>query len=713
MPTAKKTSKSKKSQSTQTNINELAKKLGLKNAELRAAIAELGFEIDNSDTEIDNDLAELVESELADKQTTKDEVDTAELYDEMINEQIEREIVKKQRKKTAGKSAKIEVKSHADQNKEAVKGKVIEIGDIISVKEFSEKIGISAAKIIGELMKNGILANLNQQIDYETASIIATDLGVKIKKVATSGNIEDVMAGNIDKLLAEDDPDDLELRPPVISIMGHVDHGKTKILDYIRNADVVSTEAGGITQHIGAYQVVKNNKKITFLDTPGHEAFTEMRARGARATDIAILVVAADEGVKPQTIEAINHAKEAGIPIIVAINKMDKEGANPDKVKGELVEHGLQPEDWGGDTIMVPVSAISGLGMDDLLDMILLVAEMKNLKANPHRHAVGTVIEAHLDQSLGPVATILINAGEMKIGDNIVVGSTYGKVKTMMNHKGKRLKKIGVSDAVRISGLSAVPHAGDVLQVCKTEKEAKEQAIKVATILKGEAQNRSGMGMDSIISQINQGKLKTLKIVLKADTKGSLEAIKQSLAKIKDDSVAIKIIHSGIGGITEGDVMMAAASRGLVIGFHVQENSHVAGLAEKENVDIMKYKIIYKLIEDMENLLGGLIEPEVVEVEVGRADIRQIFMTKKKQSIIGCKIANGFVHNKLEFTVMRGDEKIGKGIITSLQHNEKKVDEMKEGQECGMKVETNFLLEDGDQLVIIKKETRLRTLGSK
>ncbi|MBU2523616.1 translation initiation factor IF-2, partial [Patescibacteria group bacterium] len=569
-------------------ISELAERLGLKEKALKDKIIDLGFELGPKEKTIEKDIADLVESEIESEAQIMEDDDTAEVYDELVSQEIEREIIKSQRKKTAGKK---NIKSNTEEEvknvTESLKGKEVEIPEVISVKEFSEKLDLSVAKVIGELMKNGILANLNQQIDYDTAQIIANEFGAKLKKIHTAGDIEDVMSGNIEKLLAEDEPASLKKRPPVISVMGHVDHGKTKLLDYIRDADVVSTESGGITQHIGAYQVVKNGQKITFLDTPGHEAFTSMRARGAKATDIAILVVASDEGVKPQTIEAINHAKEANIPIIVAINKMDKPNANPEKVKGELVEHGLQPEDWGGQTIMAPVSAMTGQGIPELLDMVLLVAEMQDLKANPNRPAVGTVIEAILDPNLGPVATILINAGILKIGDNVVVGRAYGRIKTMIDHTGKRLKKVSSSDAARISGLSTVPMSGDILQVCANEKTAKEQALMVDTLLKADQWKNRGMGMEEIISQIHKGRLKNLKIVLKADTKGSLEAIRQSLAKIKDDRVAIKIIHAGIGAITEGDVMMASASKGIVFGFHVEENVHVSRLAERENVDIM------------------------------------------------------------------------------------------------------------------------------
>lgn len=689
-------------------IDDLAKTLDMKPASLRKKINELGFEIGSKEKTIEKDIAELVMTELKPDIAEDDNVDTAEIYDEIVSQQMEREIIKSQRKKTAGKDTK--VKTRQEERPLEKPKQIIEIGEVITVKELSEKINVGAAKIIGELMKNGILANLNQSIDYETAAIVAADLGVKIKKKMEAGSAEDMLSGNLENLLSEDEAEDLKERPPVISIMGHVDHGKTKLLDTIRTADVVSTEAGGITQHIGAYQVEKNGKKITFLDTPGHEAFTAMRARGARATDIAILVVAADEGVKPTTIEAINHAKEAGIPIIVAINKIDKSNANPDKVKGELVEYGLQPEEWGGETVMVGVSALTGKGVPELLDMILLVAEMQHLKANPKRPAIGTVIEAHLNPSLGPVATIVINAGTLHIGDNVVVGSASGRIKTMVDDHGKKHKIAYISDPIRISGLSAVPQAGDILQVCKDEKTAKEQAGKISILAMARDHQHRGMGMDEIISRIHKGQLKHLKLVLKVDTKGSMEAIKQSLAKIKDDEVSIKIIHSGIGNITEGDIIMASASKGVIVGFHVAANAQVRAIAERENVDIMKYDIIYKLIDDIKNLLAGLLEPEIVMSEVGEVEIRQIFLTGKKDFIIGCKVRKGVAENKREVKIIRNGNEIGTGRITSLKHNSDAVEEIKENQECGIKLETAIKVEDGDTLIVLRREKKMRTL---
>jgi len=690
-------------------IKDVADKLGLSTKELKEKLNKLGFEVKPNARTLEDDIAELIIVELGEESAEEEKPEgAAKVYEEIYDKELDREIIKKQRKKTAGKDSGKEKKKEEEKVEVIPKGSVIEIPAVISVKEFAEKTNLNAAKIIGELMKNGILANINQQIDFDTASIVASDLGIKVKKIRDEASIEDLMTGNLEQLLKEDEKSDLKDRPPVISIMGHVDHGKTKILDYIRKANVVDTESGGITQHIGAYQVEKNGKKITFLDTPGHEAFTAMRARGAKATDIAILVVAADEGVKPQTIEAINHARDAGIPIIVAINKIDKENSNPEKVKAELAEHDLQPEDWGGKTIMAPVSAITGEGMDNLLDMILIVAEMEDLKANPNRGAVGTVVESHLDKNLGPVATVLINTGTLEIMNNVVIGSTHGRIKVMKDHNGKNMKKAIPSTPVLIAGLSEAPHSGDILQVVKDEKTARTQAQKIALLKKNET--AGGSVAKDIISQIISGKLKTLKLVIKTDTKGSLEAILQALEKIKDEEVAIKVIHSGVGNVTEGDVIMASASAGVVIGFHVDVPAQVDKTAERENVDILKYTIIYNLIEDITKLLAGLIEPEIVEVDLGKAEVKQIFFTSKKEMVIGCKVTNGKIQKGAKARLMREDEKIEEVEIAQLKRVKEAVDEIKADSECGIKLKGKHDILEGDILEVYKLEKKIRTL---
>ena len=689
-------------------VSDLAKKLEMSEKEFIAKSKTLGVDI--TEDEIGDEVAELLEMELADE-----EKDTAEVYDEMIAQEMEKEIVKKQRKKTAGKKAT--KKKTTEVETDTVSGKTVEIEDTISVKEFAEKAELSAAKVIGELMKNGILANINQQLDFETASVIAEDLGLKLKRKRSTASVEDIFQGNLESLL-EDDASVLEKRPPVVSVMGHVDHGKTKLLDAIRDTNVVDGEAGGITQHIGAYQVaVPSEKKelkgkiITFLDTPGHEAFTSMRARGAKATDVAILVVAADEGVKPQTIEAINHAKEAGIPIIVAINKIDKENSNPDRVKTELSQEGLQPEDWGGDTVMVPVSAMTGEGVTTLLEMILLTTDMAELKANPARPAVGTVIEADLDPSFGPVATVLVNTGMLRVMDNVIVGSTYGRVKAMIDHTGKKLKEVGPSGVARLAGLNETPKSGDILQVVGSDKEARLQAIKIKELLKNQEYLKLGLGVTDIMSLIQQGKLKTLKLIIKADTKGSLEAIRQALAEIKSDDVAIKVVHSGVGSVTEGDVMMASAGAGIVVGFHVDAGAHVKKMAERENVEVVLYKVIYELIDDVKKLLTGMLEPEIVVTELGKLELKGIFFTGKKDMIVGGKVIEGKLEKDADLRVFRDEEQIGEGKMTELKVVKEEVKEVEEGQECGIKYEGAVKLQEGDVLEAFKEEKRIKTLG--
>jgi len=709
-------------------ISDLAEKLGIDPKELKKKIKDLGFDIKPTAKTVDDDTAELVMDELNPKkeepvleEITEEPKDTVKIYEEIFDKELDKEIIKQQRKQTAGKDSSKDKEKEEQakdleqaeklkkaQQEELLKKGYIEIPSVISVKEFSEKIAQNPAKVIGELMKNGILANINQQIDFDTAAIIAEDFHIKIKKKRDEAAIEDLFAGDLAMLLKEDDPKDLTVRPPIISIMGHVDHGKTKLLDYIRKTNVIATEAGGITQHIGAYQVDNNGKKITFLDTPGHEAFTAMRARGAKATDIAILVVAADEGVKPQTIEAMHHAQDAGIPIIVAITKIDKENANIDKVKAELSEQGLQPEDWGGKTIMVPLSSISGEGVNTLLDMILLVSELENLKANPNREAVATVIEAHLDKNLGPIATVLINTGTLKIMDNVVVGAASGRIKVMKDHAGKNIKLAGPSTPVLIAGLSIAPQSGDIMQVVKDEKTARVRAMQIATLKENAA--REGLVGRDIFAQIASGKLKTLKIVIKADTKGSLEAITSSLAKVRDEEVAIKVIHSAVGNINESDVMMAAASGGLVIGFQVDTPSQSEKIAEREHIQILKYDIIYKLIEDLTKILAGLLEPEILEVILGTAEVRKIFFKRKNEQVIGCKIVKGKMVNKVKARLKRGAILIGEITIGSLKRVDEAADEIKEGNECGMKLNTNLEIQEGDIIEAYKLEKKIRTL---
>ena len=634
----------------------------------------------------------------------------------------EKEKAKKKTEKTPSKvktkeereKEKLEEKAFNKIKKEKVvfkkKEGIVEIPEAISVKEFSEKIGVPVAEIITSLLKNGVIATINKNIDFDTCAIIADELEVKVKKIESIAKTEDLILKNLEKLLS-DEKENLKDRPPVVVVMGHVDHGKTKILDCIRQTKVTEGEAGGITQHIGATQIEKNKQKITFLDTPGHEAFTAMRARGSKTADIAILVVAADEGIKDQTIEAIDHAKEADIPIIVAINKIDRENANIEKIKGELAQHELTPEDWGGKTICVPTSAISGQGISELLEMILLTAEMMELKANPNRLAVGTVLESHLDESLGPIATILINTGKLKIGDYFLVGQYEGRIKTMISDEGKKIKQALPSFPVQISGLSGNPTAGEILQVFNSKKILKEKSeeLKNLKIEKKETMG-VGMGIAEIMQNLQKGKIKILKVVLKADTDGSLEAVRQAVEKIKHEEVKVKIIHAGIGSITESDILMAAASGGVVFGFHAKASTQVKNIAAKENVEVQSFKIIFELTDIVKKILEGLLEPEFEEIITGEAICKKIFWSKGKVKILGCKINKGFLENQQELKIYRQDKKIGTGKVAILQHFEKKVNKVEHPQECGIQFEGNLDVQEEDIILGIKMEKKIKTL---
>jgi len=578
----------------------------------------------------------------------------------------------------------------ADKTKPVKKQKPIVIGESISVQELAAKLAKPAAELIKKLMMLGVMATINQEIDVDTATILAGEFGrdVEVK-------VDDVEIDLIDDI--EDSPEDLVPRPSVVTVMGHVDHGKTSLLDAIREANVTASEAGGITQHIGAYQVVHNGKKITFLDTPGHEAFTAMRARGARATDIAIIVVAADDGVMPQTVEAINHAKAAQVPVIIAINKMDKPGANPDKVKQELTEFGLVPEEWGGDTICVPVSAKTKMGLEDLLEMILLVAEMQELKANPMRLAKGIVIEAELDKGRGPVATVLVQTGTLEIGDSVVAGSAYGKVRAMVDDKGRRVKKAGPSTPVEVLGLSDVPLAGDLFHAVKDDKTAKVIASK--RIIKKREEDLKAtakVSLDDLFKQIKEGQVKDLNIIIKADVQGSIEALKQSLQKLSNEEVRVNPIHGGVGAITETDVMLASASNAIIIGFNVRPDANARKAAEREKVDMRLYRVIYNAIEDVKSAMVGMLEPEFKEVVIGRAEVRQTFKVSKVGTIAGCYVTEGKITKNAEVRVIRDGIVIHEGKLESLKRFKDDVREVLEGFECGIMISKFNDITEGD-----------------
>lgn len=560
----------------------------------------------------------------------------------------------------------------------------IKIGEVIAIRELSEKMGVSPIRIVGELLKNGMMVNLNQTIDFDTATIVAENFGCKVERDSAAVSGYDILKGNISKLL-EDDKKNLTPRPPIVAVMGHVDHGKTTLLDAIRKTKVVESESGGITQHIGAYQVVYSKRKITFLDTPGHEAFTAMRARGARATDIAIIVVAADEGVKPQTIEAINHAKDAKVPIIIALTKIDKPAANLEKVKGELAEHDLQASDWGGETEMIGVSAVTGKGIEDLLELVLLTNDIDPVMANPNREAVGTVIESHLDRSLGPIATILINTGTLKIGDNFVIGPVIGKVKKMLDDNKKSIKTAEPGKPIQIAGLDTLPLTGigEILQALPSSEAARKKSVELKKLLEVSARKKV-TGINQLINRINTGELKELKIVLKTDVEGSLEAIRESVAKVGSEEVKAKIIHGGVGGVTETDVLMAAAADGLLIAFHVKIPPTVAKLANHEGVSIRQYTIIYKLLEEIEKMLSGLLDPEEVETELGELEVRGVFYTKGKDQIIGGMVKSGALRVGANARIFRDGELIDESKITTLKREKENAKEVKSGFECGI-----------------------------
>lgn len=569
--------------------------------------------------------------------------------------------------------------------------KHIVIPESLSVQELALRMSRKASEVIKELMKLGVMATINQEVDADTAAIVAGEMGitVEVKIEKSIAVIEDI----------EDDAADLKGRPPVVTVMGHVDHGKTSLLDAIRSANVTASEAGGITQHIGAYQVEIKNQKITFLDTPGHEAFTAMRARGAQVTDIAILVVAADDGVMPQTIEAINHAKAANVPIIVAINKMDKENANPDRVKQELTEYGLVVEEWGGETIAVPVSAKARINIESLLEMILLVAEVKELKANPNRNATGTVIEAKLDKGKGPVATVLVSKGTLNVGDIIVAGHSFGKIRAMVDDKGRRVKKAGPSMPVEVQGLTDVPPAGEVFNVVNDEKLARSITdARVDEKKAEEVKQKSKISLEDLFDKIKEGEVKDLNIIIKADVQGSVEAIKQSLDKLSTSEVRVNVIHGGVGTISESDVMLAAASNAIIIGFNVRHDSNTKATADLQGVDIRLYRVIYDALDDIKAAMEGMLDPDYKEVVLGKAEVRQVFKVPKAGSIAGSYVTEGKINRTSKIRVIRDGKVVNEGEIESLKRFKDDAKEVAEGYECGIGIKNFNDIKEGDIL---------------
>ena len=579
---------------------------------------------------------------------------------------------------------------------EVQKPTYVEIGETINVKDFANLLKREVSEVIKSLFMLGVIVTINQDIDFDTALLVGSEFDVEVAALPPEEDPTEIPE-------VEDDPAKRLPRPPVITVMGHVDHGKTSLLDAIRKANVTAREAGGITQHIGAYQVNYQGKKIVFLDTPGHEAFTAMRARGAQVTDVAILVVAADDGVMPQTLEAINHAKAAKVPIIVAINKMDRPGANPDHVKQQLAEHELIPEDWGGDTIMVPVSAHQKTGISELLEMILLVAEMQDLKANPSLPAHGTIIEAQLDKGRGPVATVLVQRGTLQIGDTIIAGTAYGKVRAMVNDRGEKVKKALPSTPVEVLGLNDVPLAGDILD-STDEKIARSVAEKrVAKKRIEEIQQNSKVSLDDLFQRIQEGEIKDLNIVVKADVQGTIEALRSSLQNIKNDEVKVVVVHAGVGAITESDVMLASAANALIIGFNVRPDANARKAAEAEKVDVRTYRVIYDALNDVEAAIKGMLAPKFQETIQGRVEVRQM-ITISKMLIAGCYVLEGKITNTSKVRVVRDGIVINEDEIDTLRRFKDDVKEVAAGYECGVTLEKFRDLKEGDVFEVFTME---------
>ncbi|OOM76915.1 translation initiation factor IF-2 [Clostridium sp. BL-8] len=673
-------------------VHELAKELNIESKELITILMEeFNIEVKNHMSTIEDEDAVLIKELLAGRSEensaakTESKKSIVDLYEDELAEQLNN--VSKKKKKTK-KEEEAELKAEKEKNME--NAPVIEIGASITVKELAEKLNKSSNDVIRTLIFSGVMAGINQEIDFETAQKVCTEYEVIVEKKEEIQELEVLE-------IEEDDEANLQKRPPIVTVMGHVDHGKTSLLDSIRKAKVTDTEAGGITQHIGAYTIKLNGEEITFLDTPGHEAFTAMRARGAQITDVVILVVAADDGIMPQTKEAINHCKAAGVPMVVAINKIDKPGANVDRVKQELAEQGLLAEDWGGDTICEEVSAKQNLNIDKLLEMVLLTAEMLELKANKNRRAVGTVIEAKLDKGRGAVASLLVQNGTLRVGDSILVGSTYGRIRAMFDDTGKKIKSAGPSIPVEVLGLSEVPEAGDRFNQVKDEKTARNMADSRKDKLKAEtllANHR--VSLEDLYSQIKEGKVKELAIIIKADVQGSVEAIKGSLEKLSTDDVKVRVIHGGVGAITETDITLATASNAIVIGFNVRPDSNAAAQADKDGVYVKTYRIIYDALDDVKAAMIGMLEPEYKEVILGTAEVRTTYKISNVGTIAGCYVLTGKLKRNAETRVIREGIVIFESSLSSLKRFKDDAKEVNSGYECGLTVEKFNDIKEGD-----------------
>ena len=667
-------------------IYEYAKEVGKQSKDLITVLKDANIEVSNH-------MSMLTEEGLAKLDSVFKKQEKAIQNDQSSNNEGKKNKKKKIKKEKNRKAQKQQPAIIEAPSEETISEDTILVKDGMTVGELSEVLNIGSTELIKKLfMELKIMANINQSLTLEQIELIAMDYGKEIQEEV------EINKEDLDLYFeVEDAEKDLKERAPIVTIMGHVDHGKTTLLDTIRNSRVTAGEAGGITQHIGAYQVRAKDKKITFLDTPGHAAFTTMRARGAKITDVTILVVAADDGVMPQTIEAINHAKAAEVPIIVAVNKMDKPQANPDRVMNELVEYGLISEEWGGDTIFVPISALKGEGIDELLENILLVTEMQELKANPNRLALGTVIEAKLDKGRGAVATLLVQNGSLNVGDPLVVGNTFGRVRAMINDRSKNIQTAKPSTPVEITGLQDVPNAGDRFVVFGDEKTARQIGEKrQQQYIETTRQANSAVSLDTLFEQMKQGEMKDLNIIIKADVQGSVEALAMSLAKIDVEGVNVRIIHTGVGAINESDITLAVASNAVVIGFNVRPDNNAKQMAQTEQVDIRLHSIIYKVIEEIEAAMTGLLDPEFVEKVIGLAEVRQVYKVSKIGTIAGAYVTEGKVSRDGKVRVIRDSVVIYEGEIDTLRRFKDDVKEVQSGYECGMTVENFNDIKEGD-----------------
>ena len=681
-------------------VYKLADKLNMESKELINILNKLGVEVSSHMSTVEDETAELVEDMVKDKNKSEaktEKEDKSEISDE--KQQVEEKEIEE----------KPEIEEESEETEESDED-LEPVTEGITIRELSEKLDFPANNIIKTMMQLGIMTNVNYSLDEDEIQILKDELDLKVK---ITDEIEVKEDEDSELKLEEiiDRPEDLKPRPPIVTVMGHVDHGKTTLLDVIRKTRVAEGEAGGITQHIGAYQALYNNKKITFIDTPGHEAFTAMRARGAQLTDIVILVVAADDGIMPQTIEAINHAQAAGIPIIVAINKIDKVNAQPDRVKQELTEHGLVPEDWGGNTICVPVSALKGENIDELLEMVTLVSELEELKANPDRVADGIIIESELDRGRGPIATVLVKNGTLKVGDYIIAGSITGRVRALLDEHGERVEKAEPATPVIVLGFNDVPEAGQYLRVMEDERKAKELAEKRKDKRKEERLKKdSKVSLEDLYRNIQEGDIKELNVIIKADVQGSIAALEGSLLNIDSEEVGVNVIHTGVGAINETDVNLASASNAIIIGFNVRPGTNARKAAEKEKVEINTYRVIYKVIEDIKNAMSGLLEPEYKEIVVGRVEVRDTFKVPDVGIIAGAYVKEGEVNRNDYVRLLRNGVVIHEGNISSLKRFENDVREVQEGYECGIGVENYNDIKVGDILEIYRYKEIERSL---